>query len=184
MRLYCIIDVLAGLSRRPRLSDCCRRRCFRLQGAAGSRRIDAEQGLLGRALQRAGWALGQSKSLKVAADAGYPMAYNNLAIAYRYGEGARPDRVKARALFAEALSRGAYIAGAPLGQMHWHGEGGPVDKAKAISIWIDAAAKGDPFSHERLAWVAELGCDGSASDLPRRLSLRRCRGQADGGSGR
>jgi WD40 repeat protein len=125
--------------------------------------------LLGRALQRAGSYIGAIENFKVAADAGYPMAYNNLAIAYRYGEGARPDRVKARALFAEALSRGAYIAGAPLGQMHWHGEGGPVDKAKAISIWIDAAAKGDPFSHERLAWVAELGRDGSASDLPKAL---------------
>jgi WD40 repeat protein len=99
-----------------------------------------------------------------AAEKGYAAAFYNLAANYS-DDNTEANPIKARENFEEALRLGVLAAAKHLGRIYWFGNGIEADRAKAVSIWRDAANKGEPSAHEMLAWVAELGRDGSAPDL-------------------
>lgn len=93
---------------------------------------------------------------KTAADEGYNMALNSLAIAYMNGEGVNKDIAVGIALHQKASSRGITSSDFALGQYYWDykdeiNEG----KSKAVKLWDRCAAFGNPLCHERLGWVAE-----------------------------
>ncbi|UVK55372.1 PQQ-binding-like beta-propeller repeat protein [Mesorhizobium sp. AR02] len=120
---------------------------------------------LGRALEKDGRLEEAVAAYHSAADAGYPMAFYGLGMAYQVGRGVAEDDAQAFAFYNKAFALGEPAAGSFLGQMYWNGKGTAADTKKAMIIWEQAAEQGDPTSHEWLAWVAELGRNGMPSDL-------------------
>ncbi len=119
---------------------------------------------LGRALEKAQQYSGAITAYEQAAQLGYAFALNNLGSLYANGTGVGRDPAKAVDLWSRALDAGAFVAGSALGLAFWGGDGVQENRARAMTIWQSAAAMGDPFSQVELAWVAELGRDGSAAD--------------------
>ena len=84
------------------------------------------------------------RSLKVAADQGYPKAQFNLGGMYYKGEGARQNNKRAAVWYLKAVDQGIFEARSYLGAMYYEGHGLP------------------KFYKEALAWFRKGGDQGHA----------------------
>jgi TPR repeat protein len=85
-----------------------------------------------------------------AAEAGNPLAENNLADMYLRGQGVRQDDSAAFSWFQKAAAQGHTGARIKLGYLYAEGQGTPKDPEAAYS-WITAAAMaGDPRGRDLL----------------------------------
>ena len=89
------------------------------------------------------------KMFERAAEAGDPVALNNMAMTYATGDGVPVDYVKARSLFAQAAEGNNADAMFQLGLMTEQGDGGPKDDTAARALYEKAAARDHVGALER-----------------------------------
>jgi WD40 repeat protein/tetratricopeptide (TPR) repeat protein len=114
------------------------------------------------------------QQVQMAASQNYPAALYTVAFDYESGNLA-PDIPKneARAMeyFRKAATAGMLLASSEIAERLWEGSLVRQDRDAAITMWQEAAAKGDPFSHDKLAGLYESG-DGLPQDLEQALFHR------------
>jgi len=121
---------------------------------------------LARALQKANRTSEAVALYQETATERYPMALWNLGLLFANGLGVGKDTARAQQLYRQAFDAGVVVAGHFLASMLWEQPGG---HAEARAIWRRAGDAGDPFSHQTIAWLAELGREGEPPDT--RLAL-------------
>ena len=100
------------------------------------------------------------KMFERAAQAGDPLAMNNMGMAYATGDGVPKDAAKARELFAKAADANSTEAMFNLALMTSEGDGGPKDEAAARSLFEKAAARDHVGAMERAGAYALAGRGG------------------------
>jgi len=104
------------------------------------------------------------KMFERAAEAGDPVALNNMAMTYATGDGVPVDYVKARSLFAQSAEGNNADAMFQLGLMTEQGDGGPKDDAAARVLYEKAAARDHVGALERAGDFALAGRGGSRDE--------------------
>lgn len=118
---------------------------------------------LGNLSSKSGGAAADGQTRKMferAAQAGDPLAMNNMGMAYATGDGVPKDPVKARELFAKASDANSTEAMFNLALMTSEGDGGPKDEAAARSLFEKAAARDHVGAMERAGAYALAGRGG------------------------
>lgn len=101
-------------------------------------------------LDKSGAQSGETRKMfERAAQAGDPVALNNMAMTYATGDGVPVDYVKARSLFAQAAEANNADAMFQLGLMTEQGDGGSKDDAAARALYEKAAARDHVGALER-----------------------------------
>jgi TPR repeat protein len=102
------------------------------------------EGLLGRALHKAGRHAEARHWYEKAIEKADPLALNNLASMYESGQGVQTDHAKALGLYHRAVAAGNTFSLRNIGRMYEYGGGVPQDYATARSWYERAAQKGEP----------------------------------------
>jgi uncharacterized protein len=122
----------------------------------------------GRSLIALGRDTAAAKSLRIAADGGYPAAMNALGVLLNHGRGVTLNNAQALKYFKAAAAKDNIPAKANLGAMYNNIAGeaasGTVDR-KTSMRWLKAAAEaGDPLAMARLGWNHGMGDGGAQKD--------------------
>ena len=104
------------------------------------------------------------KMFERAAEAGDPVALNNMAMTYATGDGVPVDYAKARSLFAQAAEGNNADAMFQLGLMTEQGDGGPKDDTAARVLYEKAATRDHVGALERAGDFALAGRGGSKDE--------------------
>ena len=118
-------------------------------------------------LDKGSGGVGRGESRKMferAAEAGDPVALNNMAMTYATGDGVPVDYVKARSLFTQAAEGSNADAMFQLGLMTEQGDGGPKDDTAARALYEKAAARDHVGALERAGDFALAGRGGAKDE--------------------
>lgn len=119
--------------------------------------------------------------LQKAADLGRAIALHDLGLLYEEGRAVRPDAVRARQFYEQAVERRVWDAVPRLADMYLLGRGIPKDEAKGLNVLRGAAERGDRDSAFTLASYYEKGLYVPADQQQQRYWLERAasRGKSD-----
>jgi hypothetical protein len=124
---------------------------------------------LGRALLRADKRDEAVALIRVAAEKSYPSAQRTLGDLYENATGVAKDDAQALLLYRQAAEGGYAPAFSKEGRLYWEGIGTEADHAEAVAWFKRGADHGDPFSHQRLAELYEIGGDQLPQNLEKAL---------------
>ena len=111
--------------------------------------------------------------LQKAADLGRAIALHDLGLLYEEGRAVRPDAVRARQFYEQAVQRRVRDSVARLADMYLQGRGIPKDESKGLDVLRGAAEGGDRDSAFTLASYYEKGLYVPADQQQQRYWLER-----------
>ena len=124
---------------------------------------------LGRALLRTDKRDKGAALVRAAAEKSYSAAENALGDLYTNAIGVAKDDAQALRLYRRAAEGGYAPAFSDEGRLYWEGIGAETNHAEAVRWFKRGADYGDPFSHQRLAELYEIGGDQPPQNLERAL---------------
>jgi hypothetical protein len=137
-----------------------------VEAAAGEPRFSYQ---LGRALLRTDKRDEAVPLIRAAAEKSYPAAQEALGYLYENAIGLAKDDAQALRLYQQA-AEGVYApAFSHEGSLYWAGIGIEANHAEAVRWFKRGADQGDPFSHQRMAELYEIGGDQLPQNLERSL---------------
>lgn len=113
------------------------------------------------------------KMFERAAQAGDPLAMNNMGMAYATGDGVPKDPVRARELFTKAADANSTEAMYNLALMTAAGDGGPKDETTARALLDKAAARDHVGALERAGDFAQAGRGGPKNETAAKAYYER-----------
>jgi len=134
------------------------------EAAPGELRLSYQ---LGRALLRADERDEAAALIRAAAEKSYPAAEDTLGDLYKNAIGVAKDDAQALRLYRQAAEGGYAPAFSDEGRLYWDGIGTGMDRVEAVRWFKRGADHSDPFSHQRLAELYEIGGDQLPQNLPR-----------------
>ena len=108
-------------------------------------------------VQTNAFAISKIETLKQAAERGKAADELNLALAYDFGQGAKPNILEAAKWYAKAAAQGLPMAQNALGSLYESGDGVPKDYKKAVDLYQKAADQGDASALANLGYMYDLG---------------------------
>jgi len=139
------------------------------EAAPGELRLSYQ---LGRALLRADERDEAAALIRAAAEKSYPAAEDTLGDLYKNAIGVAKDDAQALRLYRQAAEGGYAPAFSDEGRLYWDGIGTGMDRVEAVRWFKRGADHSDPFSHQRLAELYEIGGDQLPQNLERALFHR------------
>jgi len=124
---------------------------------------------LGRALLRTDKRDEGAALVRAAVEKSYPSAQQTLGDLYENAIGVAKDDAQALLLYRQAAEGGYAPAFSDEGRLYWGGIGTGRDHGEAVRWFKRGADHGDPFSHQRLAELYEIGGDQLPQNLERAL---------------
>ena len=127
----------------------------------------------GRAADKIGNFAEAARLYKAGADAGSPVAMNNLAALYERGQGVPRDMREAVRLYRAASDQGYQISRANLGALYATGRGVQRDDREAVRLMQLAADDNEPNGLNNLGKMYAAGRGGLVRDLNQAVRLWR-----------
>ena len=127
----------------------------------------------GRAAEKVGNYTEAARLYKIGADAGSPVAQNNLGTLYELGQGVPRDLREAARLYRLASDQDYQISRANLGAMYSTGRGVQRDDREAVRLMQLAADDMEPNGLNNLGTMYAAGRGGLARDLDQAVRLWR-----------